>query len=483
MIHDRRGAAMTALALAIAAGAALVSFRATYEPDLWWHLAQGRETAAGHLVRANLFSFTYPDYRQHYTSWLFDVGAYELWTRVGPTALQFAQAAAIAATLWIVTATCRIRASVAAAVAVCAFGWLILEPRALPRPHVLSFVGLATCAYLVERARYLKDWRPLRWTPLLIAVWANLHVECVFGVALVGAFGVGELLRPRDLVRRGAIAVIAIATASLLATAINPYGFGLLEYLFENAFVPQIVKISEVLPPYLPNYRAFFVWAVIVLTAMLLLWRRLALSDILMLAPIAYLGFSHLRMTPLFFLASASLVARALEQLRTWRIEPRAVAITAVAAILVLARIPLPAMLMELGLGRRALMPPEFFSEPAMQFVRGHQLSGPVFASMNLGGFVAWELYPAVRTFVDSRLQAYPPQHFRMVIEASRDPQSWAAITSGVDVAILSSPRPNELSGVGQFREPEWRLVFKDASTEILLRRNAAQLLSRAQQR
>ena len=54
------------------AAAALLSFRPIYEPDLWWHLAQGRENAAGHLVRTNLFSFTYPDYRQPYNSWLFD---------------------------------------------------------------------------------------------------------------------------------------------------------------------------------------------------------------------------------------------------------------------------------------------------------------------------------------------------------------------------------------------------------------------------
>ena len=32
------------------AAAALLSFRPIYEPDLWWHLAQGRENAAGHLV-------------------------------------------------------------------------------------------------------------------------------------------------------------------------------------------------------------------------------------------------------------------------------------------------------------------------------------------------------------------------------------------------------------------------------------------------
>jgi hypothetical protein len=57
MIHERRGAAATAFAVAIAAGAALVSFRATYEPDLWWHLAQGRENAQGRFVRTNVFSF------------------------------------------------------------------------------------------------------------------------------------------------------------------------------------------------------------------------------------------------------------------------------------------------------------------------------------------------------------------------------------------------------------------------------------------
>jgi hypothetical protein len=99
MGDKRRWAATAGFALAVLAGAALISFRATYEPDLWWHLAQGRDVASGHLVRTNLFSFTYPDYPQSYTPWLFDLGSYVLWTRAGPTALQFVQAVAIALTL------------------------------------------------------------------------------------------------------------------------------------------------------------------------------------------------------------------------------------------------------------------------------------------------------------------------------------------------------------------------------------------------
>jgi hypothetical protein len=353
---------------------------------------------------------------------------------------------------------------------VCVFGWLIIEPRALPRPHVLSFLGLAACIYMVERARSVGHSRPLRWAPVLIAAWANVHVECVFGVAAIGLAGAGEILHPRSLPRGEAIKVVGIAAVSLLATVVNPYGFGLLRYLYENALVPQFVNIAELLPPYLPLYRGFFVWSIGLALALVLQWRRVSVADLLILAPFAYLAFSHLRMTPLFFLVSAPSVARGIDDLQRFGIDRRAVATTAAAATIFLARVPITAMVGEVGTGRPALMPPEFFSEPAMQFARDHQLSGPVFTSMNLGGFVAWELYPSAQVFVDSRLQAYPPEHFRAIIEASKDQQLWDAITAGVDWAVVSRPRVNQLSGVGHFNPPEWRSVYRDPAVEIFVR-------------
>ena len=60
------------LVLTIAAASAILSYRPVYEPDLGWHLAHGREHLAGRLVRTNLFSFTWPEYPQRYTSWLSD---------------------------------------------------------------------------------------------------------------------------------------------------------------------------------------------------------------------------------------------------------------------------------------------------------------------------------------------------------------------------------------------------------------------------
>jgi hypothetical protein len=109
-----------------------------------------------------------------------------------------------------------------------------------------------------------------------------------------------------------------------------------------------------------------------------------------------------------------------------------------------------------------------------MRFAREHGLAGPVFTSMNLGGFVEWELYPSARVFLDSRLQASPASHFRSVIAASRDrdPRAWAAVTAGMDWGVLSTPRVNDLSGVGKFTEPEWGTAYQDGVIQIVVRRS-----------
>ena len=458
-------------AAVLAAACALVSFRSTYEPDLWWHLAQGREAAAGHLVRANVFSADFAGYRQHYTSWLFDLGGYLLWTRAGPIAIQALQALLLAVTLGLVAASCRVRASTAAAISVCAIGWVVLEPRALPRPYLVSFAGMALCALLIERARTARSWRPLRWAPLAIAAWANVHVECVFGVALIGLFGLGEWLRPRDLARSESAKVMAVGAAGVAATMLNPYGIGLLRYLYENTFVPQVIDIAELHAPYLPNYRGFFAWAAAGAILCAWRWRVVSLGDALAIALFAVMGFRYLRLTPLLFLVSAPLVARCLDDgFRSvrWR---RVVAAVSVAAALMIVRVPIVDLARNLRGGGDALEPPDLFSPAAMQFARDRGLSGPAFTSINLGGYVAWHLYPSVRAFIDARLQAYPPEFFRDVRAASSDPAAWAALTRNVDWAILSVPRVNEWSGTGRFDPNDWGQVYKDQAVEILVRR------------
>jgi hypothetical protein len=464
------GRAFLLLALA-AAAAAVLSFRPIYEPDLWWHLAQGREAAAGRLVHANVFNFMYASYPQPYTPWLFDVGAYLAW-RVGEGAgIQIAQAAVLAATFVLTFLAGRERAARSAVLAVLALGFFVIEPRAVPRPHLLSFAGMAGCAFLIERARRRTTAASLRWAIPLVAIWSNLHAEAVLGVLLIALFAAAEFVRPAALSRREAVHALAIAAACAAATLANPYGWGLEQYLIENWRVPHVLNIAELRPAYLPGYRAFFLY-VAAGTVLLLIPPRAALSEVLAAAAFAALGARFLRFTPLVFLVTAPLLAHRLTVLIARGLDGRAIVVTALAAGLLSARQPIAAFA-RLAVGTQAVAPQAFFTPDFRTVVERAGLHGPVFNSMNLGGFVAWELYPRARVFQDSRLQAVPAAHFLAILKASRSPEAWESLVRGVDWAVISLPRPNELSGAGHFREPAWRAVFDDDAIRIVVRRGS----------
>jgi hypothetical protein len=460
------------LVCAIAAAAAALSFRPIYEPDLWWHLAQGREAAAGRIVRTNLFSFTYPDYRQHFTTWGFDLLAFSAWSAAGGPGVQLLQFALIALTLGMLYRACRTRAPAWSAAAVLFLAVFVLEPRAIPRPHVASFAGMALGALTVERATERRSAGPLVWTIPLVAIWSNVHVESVFGVLFVGLFAAGEWLAPASLDRREARRAVTIAAGSGLATLATPYGVGLPIYLYENLSVPQILAIAELRPAYLPDYRAYYLFVGVAAALFLLQFRTLRLWEAAALVVFAAMGFRHLRLTPLVVLAMAPAVAARVAALAQKGVDYRAILITACFAALASSRIPLPVLVRGFAIGTPAVRPPEFFSPGAIEFIRRNGLEGPVFNSHNLGGYLAWTLYPGVRIFQDSRLQAYPPEHFRGIMAASASQRDWDALVAPVDWAVLSVPRPNQLSGAGRFPASEWKTVYEDDAIEIAVRRS-----------
>jgi len=461
------------LAVAIVIASALLSFRPIYEPDLGWHLAHGRENAAGRLVRTNVFSAGYADYRQHYTSWLSETAAYAAWAAGGDAGVQLLMALTIAATLALMYAACRSSAAYLPSIAILAVGLMVIEPRALLRPHVASFLGMAACAYLIQRVVAARSIRPLVWAPLIVAVWSNAHIECIFGVALLGVFAAGEAILPSALTRRQALAALAIVAACVPAALVNPYGFGVVRYVYENSSVPQLLAIAELRPAYWPQYRAFFVYlalAAIVLAAPI---RRFALWELAAAILFAALGWRYLRLTPLIVFATAPMIAARLTALSSAsdrrRLDARAMVVTALALAVFMSRVPIASFVTAVGAG--GLHPPAIFSPRAAAFVRDAGLDGPVFNSNNLGGWIEWTLYPGVRTFQDSRLQAYPPEHFRRLLEASRSQAAWDTLVAGVDWAMLSTPQPNALSGAGRFPAPEWATVFWDEAIEIVVRR------------
>ena len=179
------------VALVLLGAAFLFGARAIYEPDLGYHLAQGREIAAGHLVRTNFFSFTFPEYPQPYVSWLFDLIVYLAWSAGGSAGIQVLHLLLLGVAFTVLYGASRTLAGAVspaaasgAALAVLVLGLFVIEPRAIPRPHLVSFVGLAAMSWLIARAIVTRRARPLILAVPLIVVWSNFHVESLFGAAI-----------------------------------------------------------------------------------------------------------------------------------------------------------------------------------------------------------------------------------------------------------------------------------------------------------
>ena len=296
----------------------------------------------------------------------------------------------------------------------------------------------------------------------------------MLGAGVVALFAAAELVRPAALDRREASKAFVVAALCGLASLATPYGWGAIRYLFENLSVPSMFEIAELAPPYLPGYRAFYVYLVVWAVILLSQPKQLRLWEVVVGAAAAALGLRFLRLTPLLVLLTAPMLASRAAVFIAHGLDGRALLATTVVAVALVSRIPIPTLASTWRIGGDAIAPAAFFSTRAVDFARAEGLDGPLFNSNNLGGFLAWSLFPPPRIFQDSRLQAYPREHWIAIQRAERSPADWDRLVAPVDWAMLSIARPGSLSGVGRFPRATWSTVFWDDAVEIVVRRTGA---------
>lgn len=153
------------------------------EPDLWWHLRTGEWVAAHHAVPATDPFSQYGAGREWVAySWLFEAllyGAHRLGGLSGVVGLVAVLWLAIAETALWATRSLWVTLALLAA----------LAPFATPRPWLFSMLLLLVELGILQRA-LREGRRRLLWAlPVLFAVWANLHIQFVYGLAVLGVFG------------------------------------------------------------------------------------------------------------------------------------------------------------------------------------------------------------------------------------------------------------------------------------------------------
>ena len=390
------------LAAAAGALAALASaFLPAGDPDVFWHLAQGRDVLAGGPPRVESYSWTAAGTPLLTDQWLGQALFASVHDVAGWRGVVLLRALAGGAAVGL-TAFAALREGARPLVATLATLPALLLMRAVwtERPQLLALALFAALIVLLRAALRGERGALTACVPLFL-VWANVHGSYALGLVLLAAVAV--FLR-----RRGALLALG---ASALATLLTPSAFATLRAPSIHFLAPprylQEWAVPELLTP--QGIVLALTLALVLVTA---LFGRPAGREALLLIPATFIALTAARHAPFLGIAAAPFLAvhgpfalGALAQaagLRVPSLPPAAasrwaqgISLAIAAAAIAAAAIVSPAQ-------------PDLRAYPTGAL--GALRPGPgLFNEYDWGGFLIWHA-PATKVFVDGRLSPYAPR-------------------------------------------------------------------------
>jgi len=398
--------------------------RSMIDPDIWWHLRVGDWILQNHAFpHVGIFSQHAQDHSWMAYSWGFEVLMAWLFRLGGLAAIPLALAffrAVIAFTLF--STLLKISGRFWTAWLLATFAMFPLASVLVMRPVLFSIFFFTVELGLIFAARRAGSIKPLYWLPLIFLVWANTHIQFVYGLAVLGLFVVCDLatralnqerfawmsIRPIGV---PASRVLLILVASFVATLIGPYwGEVYLVILRYTRNTSQYNQISELVALAFRMYSDYFIVILLMVACFFVGRRRFDLFSSALLLISAMVSFRSNRDAWFLSLVACAIIAEgpATEvQLETrfvhWQYATALV--LAIAAAFGYAR--------NVGLTPDNLVGPidEMYPVRATEFVRSHRLPGPIYNSFDWGGFLIFNLreYPVS---IDGRNDFYGPRLF-----------------------------------------------------------------------
>ncbi len=484
------------------------------DPDMFHHLALGRE-----IVRSGLFTderFTFPSLGQPAgvaLYWLGSVLIYLWHALLGDAGLSLLPAAlgALLCVVLIIDAAPRGERhsplTLAAAALPVALALETFRYRAVPRPEVFGAVLLAWTMWAIRR---FEEGRrlPLLLFPAVAILWTNLHPSIAIAfvplsLLVLATAARAALARSRsaaDAARRSwrpaAIAAAVLGTG-ILATALRPGFASTLSIAIRFALTtlglgetvaaghPSILNVARTVLEMQGGGAALFtspVGALIALSALSFAarWRSLRARELLTVAAFAVLPFAAVRFALFFAVVAAPIAARnfgaALAALppRVGRVPTRSLA-TAACVAAALASLPLGALAPHIRFGSGVAY--EAFPVRAADYLEAAGFQGRLFNTFHLGGFLEWRRVGP--PYQDGRGGA-PPEDAPGATAGPLDRAAFAPLDERYrfDALVLAYPAvdPDVARFVGPSAfspDPErWALVAFDDGGLLYLRRD-----------
>jgi hypothetical protein len=464
-----------------------VALACVADADLGWHLRAAEWILQHHsFPHADPFSRMGAQPWQAY-SWLFELILYRLygwWGLVGFMVYTTGLLVLIGAALYHLLSRLQTDFTKCALLATAAM--ICMARGYTPRPWLFSILFFILQLDILMHARRTGKVRELLWLPLIYIVWANVHIQFVDGLLVLGLAACEPLLarwwKAGDH-RAPARALWITLGSCVLAACLNPYGPGIYKIAHALAAQPGVLyTVSEMnaLP-----FRSFADYLVLFLTlaaaGVLARTRNFPPFETLLLAAAAVISFKSQRDVWFLALSTVTLLAAGLPGRPRKEEQPGeersgeeqiglprwALLVSAAAAA---ACVFSCALILHVNNTRLSRQLAKVMPVQAVDVIRDRHYAGPVFNNYAWGGFLIWNLRQPVS--IDGRAALYGDTR----IDRSRSTWSgapdWASDPELSSAGIVIAPDDQPLTQLLR-SDSRFQLAYQDKIATVFVARKA----------
>lgn len=453
------------------------------DPDIWWHLQTGKWIVEHKTLPSTDPFSSYGEGKPWVPySWLFEVGIYELFRLFGEGALIVYTLALV----WLImlmmhwTIARRVHHFVSAS-GLMAAAVIAMARLYTPRPWLLTVLFFILTLEVVFLLREGKESRWCWVLPLVYVVWANVHIQFIYGLGLLGLACLAPLVDQYVEPLKGGRSVMAwgsrqwkqltcLTIVCVLATLINPHHVRL--YVTVAQLSAQTGMWDYTQEMQAPTFRTIPDWAMLVLFALALLrfgqQRSWPWFEIILLAVAAVYAFRGTR--DVWFLVIAAVAVLAGRRTEEISMQDSAVSnrILGVALVFLVFGVVGIMGYREFTQEQIRANTAKLYPIEAASSVESRDDAGPLYNHFDWGGYLIWRL-PHLKVAMDGRANVHGDERIKQALATWTGSPGWKDDPELNEARIVIAKRDMALASLLRL-DPRFHVAYEDQIAVVFSR-------------
>jgi hypothetical protein len=375
------------------------------------------------------------------------------------------------------------------------------------RPQLFSFLfafliiycleGFRKNVYILDNQTQVTGKLPLYYLlpmPFVMLLWSNMHGGFMVGIMIILGYLIAEILkyftkRFGQILPFGSLKSLTIMSMlSIFLSFINPNGYNVISILLELENSRYKETIIEAMSPfkiglYYPSVTIFFVILAISFIILMVNFRKLEFTDMVIYSGLTVMSLSAVRFTAFFTPFAIIMIARyGISNSKKLIFNERLHLVLKKSEIIfsVLLSILLIAAMIRLELFKDGVRLYKY-PEGSVKFLKENRIEGNMFNPYYWGGYLLWALYPDYKVFIDGRglIEQVYLQQLNVMQGKSQEFQGipeWKAILDAYNIDFIITFSVDKFTGnlipliPAILNDPEWHLVYLDNVSLIFVR-------------